>query len=118
MLYNYIMELKQYLIFFLLAVIVILLFLFRKTEEFEQKKINELIKAGDSSDSDKEPSSNDPVLKEFINNVLEDNPSCKHNPISYGMGRSEDDLKIKYLQHYCKLNALRWGLKKINELEK
>ena len=89
-----------------------------KQRSLSKKKINQLIKAGDSSDSDKEPVSNDPVLKKFIENVLEDNPSCKYNPISHGMGRSEDDLKLKYLQQFVKLNGLRWALKKINELEK
>ena len=118
MLYNYIMELKYYLIAFLLAVVVLLFYLFRKTETFEKNKINQLIAAGDSSDSDKETASNDPVLKNFIVNVLEDTPSCKYNPISHGLGRSEDDLKLKYLQHFIKLNGLRWSLKKINEREK
>ena len=118
MLYNYIMELKYYLIIFLFFAIAILLFFLKKTEEFEDKiNLDSLIQLNKDLEPD-DLKRDVPVMKNFITNVLEDKPTCNVNPIiSTNVNEGEADLKIRFLHQYIKLNGLKWALKKINELE-
>ena len=117
MLYNYIMELKYYLILFLIFSICILVYFFRRTERFEQKlEVDNLIKMNKDFESD-DLSRETQIMKNLVANVLNDQPSCNVNPIVNNLHKDESDLRIKFLHQYIKLNGLKWALKKINELE-
>lgn len=121
MLYNYIMELKYYLIIFLICSIFVLLHLFKKTEEFDITKapvvnIDNLIRLNSDFQSDS-LKRDIPIMKNLISNVLDDHPSCNVNPIK-NLNVGATDLRIKYMIQFIKLNGLKWALKKIIELEK
>ena len=120
MLYNYIMELKNYLIIFLICSIFVLMHFLKKTENFDSNSptvdIDNLIKLnGDFQPDDLKRDI--PIMKNLITNVLDDHPSCNVNPIK-NLNVGETDLRIKYMIQYVKLNGLKWALKKIIELEK
>lgn len=117
MLYNYIMETKFYLIAFLICCLILFLYLWKKTENFEEKYVDKLINLNQNF-PEQHKTNRDPVLKNIIKNVLDDTPTCKTNEKIDIESRDEIDLKLKYLHHLIKLNGLRWSLKKINELEK
>ena len=117
MLYNYIMETKYYLIAFLLCSVLLFLYFWKKTENFQQNYVDKLIHLNQNF-PEQHKANKDPVLVNIIKNVLDDTPTCKTNPIKDSHNRDEDDLKLKYLHHLIKLNGLRWSLKKINQLEK